>query len=265
MPRVSRSLEIRKGTPFKFALRNEFPGREGKLLRLAHTGHVVRVLHRWNDTELANLATFTDGLRKNGLSVPRYDALIAPRWDRAGRPALYLVTESIAGERLDEIAAPSKLDWDLPLSRQFYNAFYDTLDRFATRLLLHYLQIIKRGGLLFSAMDQSQFLYGVRRGERQPDIFFVDLDPTYRVLDSHADASVQSQAKSDFEKPINILFEMELLHPQAPLPVSKRTVRRYFNACTAVFNDFYSRNTPWWGRAPNFEQYQRMKTQMLGA
>src|SRR3954468_21395434 len=103
MPSTTRFREVRKGTPFRFPLRNEFPGREGKLLRLAHTGHVIRVLHRWTDLDLQNLKTFTDALKREGLQVPRYDMVIAPRWDRVGRQALYVVTESIAGERLDEI------------------------------------------------------------------------------------------------------------------------------------------------------------------
>ena len=87
------------------------------------------------------------------------------------------MTESIAGERLDEIARPSQLDWELPVSRQFYNAFYDAVDRFMTQLMKYYLRSIEHGGLLFSAMDQSQFLYGVAKGARQPDVYFVDLDP----------------------------------------------------------------------------------------
>ena len=58
---------------------------------------------------------------------------------------------------------------------------------------------------------------------------------------------------------------MELLHPQAAFPISKRTAREYFNTCAALFNDFYSRNTPRWGRAPNCEQCQRMKAEMMGA
>ena len=56
---------------------------------------------------------------------------------------------------------------------------------------------------------------------------------------------------------------MELLHPEAPFPISRRSAVNYFKTCSAAFTDFYSRNTPWWGRAPNFENYQRMKMQLL--
>ena len=263
--REAKHSEIRKGTPFRYALRNDFPGRHGKLMRLAKDGHVVRVLQRWTDADIENLKTFTQALRQDGLRVPRYDVLLAPRWDRPGKAALYIVTESIGGERLDEIARPSQLDWELPVSRQFYNAFYDTVDRFITQLMTYYLRAMNHGGLLFSAMDESQFLYGASKVARQPDVYFVDLDPTYKVFNAKAGASAYDEAKTYFEKPINILFEMELLHPEAPFPISKRSAIDYFRTCSAAFTDFYSKSTPWWGRAPNFEHYQRMKTEMLSA
>ena len=47
--------------------------------------------------------------------------------------------------------------------------------------------------------------------------------------------------------------------------ISKRTAIEYFRTCSAAFTDFYSKSTPWWGRAPNFEHYQRMKSEMLSA
>ena len=83
----------------------------------------MRVLQRWTDADIANLKTFTQALRRDGLRVPRYDVLLAPRWDRPGKAALYIVTESIGGERLDEIARPSQLDWDLPVSRSSTTPF----------------------------------------------------------------------------------------------------------------------------------------------
>ena len=260
-----RQRDISKGTPFRYPLRNEFPGRAGKLMRLAHDGRVVRVLHGWNDADVVSLNAYCQTLRRDGVRVPSYDVLRAPRWDRANKEAMYIVTESIIGERLDEIARPSELDWQLPVSKSFYQRLYHAIDEFVTTLLAHYTRILGEGGMVFSAMDQSQFLYGTTHNDRQPAVYFVDLDPTYKTVPALRDRApmLNGDAKTEFEKPINILFEMQILHPEALLPCSEKAARQYFTDCALAFQDFYSAKTPWWARAPAFEQYQRMKARLV--
>jgi hypothetical protein len=262
-----RSGEVYDGTPFRFPLRNEFPGRAGKLMRLAHDGRVVRYFTGWNDNHYHDLRSFSERMRRDGIAIPRYDVLRAPRWDRPGKEATYIVTEGIIGERLDEIARPSEIDWLLPVSKVFYKRFYNDIDLLVHSLIRHYLDILENGGLVFNAMDQSQFLYGTRKAERQPAMYFVDLDPTYVAVPAMKDRTIHAnvnEAKADFEKPINILFEMKMLHPDADFPRSTDAARAYFAHCAGFFHDFYSRTgTPAWARSPNFEYYQRMKTRLM--
>jgi len=118
---------------------------------------------------------------------------------------------------------------------------------------------------VFNAMDQSQFVYGTTRADRQPAVYFVDLDPTYKTVPPlrERDPLLNGDAKAEFEKPVNILFEMELLHPEANLPCSEQAARQYFSDCAATFWDFYSAQTPLWARAPAFHEYQRMKARLV--
>jgi len=264
---AASTRNILKGTPFRYPLRNEFPGRAGKLMRLAHDGRVVRVFPSWKDSDVANLQVYCTALRRDGVRVPEYDVLRAPRWDRPEKQAMYIVTESIIGERLDEIARPSELDWQLPVSKSFYRRLYEAMDELVTKLIGHYTRMVDEGGMVFSAMDESQFLYGTTRADRHPYVYFVDLDPTYKTVQPlrARDPAFNNDVKSEFEKPVNVLFEMQILHPQAKLDRAEAVARAYFALCASVFNDFYGCNAPWWSRAPNFDAYQRMKTSLIAS
>ena len=253
--------EFYKGTPFRFRLRNEFPGRAGKLMRLAKDNRVVRVGKGWDEAALGDLRTYTDALRRDGISVPHYDVLRAPHFDNMSAQATYVVTESIAGERLDEIARPTEIDWQLAVPRAFYEAFYQALDCFVAALIGHYWTILERGGLVFQAMDESQFIYGTTRANHRPQIYFVDLDSTYSRVQplSTCEPGSTGAIRSDFEKPLNILFEMLLQHPRASLPSCKEAARDYIAFCHACFPDFYGPNRPRWAKALHFERYQKLK------
>jgi hypothetical protein len=263
MPRRPKVRELYTGTPFRFPLRNDFPGRKGKIMRLAHDGRIVRAYPSWKESGWRDLKIFAERLRRDGLHVPSYDLILAPRPGGLTRPCTYLVLESIAGERIDEIVVPNGIDWLLPIPRLFYKTFYDALDDFCFKLFCHYEDILEHGGLVFTVMDQSQFIYGNVRSDRQPAVYFVDLDPTYNRIPAIKDRQPgvnPNESKADFEKPINILFEMKLVQPEAPMSRSIERGKSYFARCDAFFQDFYSaQKTPWWARGPNFAKYQEMK------
>ncbi len=262
-----RLPDLVQGTPFKFALRNEFPGRERKIMRLARDGRIVRLYRESKDGDWTNLQTFVIGLRQDGLAVPDYDRVVAPDPLRPNRTCNYLVLESIAGERIDEVIVPRSLDWNLRIPRLFYHRFFDALDEFCLRLFDHYERIRVEGGLLFTAMDQSQFIYGNTRTSRRPAVYFVDLDPTYRFVPpaDELPETRRNEFKAEFEKPLGILFEIRLLQPEAPLTESVSRAKDYFGACDAFFLNFYDEEkTPRWARPPNFVQYQRLKRELLG-
>ena len=254
--------EIYKGTPFRFRLRNEFPGRAGKLMRLARDNRIVRVSKGWDEAALADLRTYTDGLRQDGINVPEYDVVRATHWDNGSTQATYVVTESIIGERLDEISRPTEIDWQLAVPRLFYEAFYQSLDCFISALIRHYFGVLQRGGLVFQAMDESQFIYGTTRANHDPRVYFVDLDPTYSQVrpQPKCDAAIPSNAlRSDFEKPVNIFFEMLIQHPRASMLTCKELARDYIEFCQGYFADFYGLNRPRWAKALHFEKYLQMK------
>jgi hypothetical protein len=268
MPRRPRVRELHTGTPFRFPLRNEFPGRKGKIMRLAQDGRIVRLYRGWNDEDWRNLRTFTERLRRDGLHVPSYDLIRAPGPGGITKPCTYLVLESIAGERIDEIASPNRIDWLLPVSKLFYKTFYEALDDLCFKLFCHYEDILEQGGLVYTVMDQSQFIYGNVRSDKRPGVYFVDLDPTYNRVPAMKDRNLAinpNESKADFEKPINILFEMKVLQPEAPMSRSVERAKAYFARCNAFFRDFYSAQTPWWARGPNFARYQKMKQMLVSA
>ncbi len=267
MPRRRQVNKLFTGTPFRFSLRDEFPGRFGKIMRLAQDGRIVRAHPGCNPADWSNLRCFTERLRRDGLHVPAYDLVVAPRPGSFTKPCTYVVLESIAGERIDEIAQPTRIDWQLPVPKAFFTTFYDALDDFCIKLFGHYEDVLEHGGLVFTVMDQSQFLYGNVHSDRRPAIYFVDLDPTYNRVPPMSERPPgvnPNESKADFEKPINILFEMMLLHPEAPMPRSLERLKPYFARCDAFFRDFYSATaTPRWARAPNFAKYQQMKLRFL--
>jgi hypothetical protein len=268
MPGRPRGGELYTGTPFRFPLRNEFPGRKGKIMRLAHDRRIVRLYPGWNEDDWRSLRIFTERLKSAGVHVPRYDLIRAPRPGGVTKSCTYVVLESIAGERVDEIVVPSGLDWLLPIPKLFYKTFYEALDDLCFRLFCHYEDILEHGGLVFSVMDQSQFIYGNVRSDKRPAVYFVDLDPTYNRVPAMKDRNLDinpNESKADFEKPINILFEMKLLQPEAPMSRSVERAKAYFARCNAFFRDFYSARTPWWARGPNFARYQEMKQMLLSS
>ena len=261
-----RVPQVYYGTPFRYSLKSEFAGKTGKIMRLARDGRVVRAYSGLTDGELSNLRTFTRAMSCDGIKVPDYGVVRGPRLGNKTRPGLYIVCDWVVGERLDQINGPAQIDWDLPLSRRFYTSFYQKLDDFLLRLLQHYERLLESGGLVFAFMDESQFVYGRCRAEQEPFVYFVDLDPSYKLVPPfEADNPRQdrNEFKSDFEKPINILFEMKLLHPDAALEESTAKATRYFRECSRAFANFYSENTPWWARSPNFAAYQAKKRDLM--